>query len=192
MNNFVVADPNKCIGCRTCEIACVVAHADKDIFTAGSGEIDFNPKLTVVKTDKVSVPIQCRHCEDAPCANACPNGGIVKKDGALIVDANACIGCKTCLLACPIGAIDLVHEFIDGEKVVQGNLKDLDKGTFCFKERMIANKCDFCVGRENGPACVEVCPTQAFKIMQNEDLAKTVKNKRKQSASEIMFVCSKR
>ncbi|EHJ29225.1 electron transport protein HydN domain protein, partial [Clostridioides difficile 70-100-2010] len=66
MNYFVIADPDKCIGCRTCMIGCVVAHSDEDIFYQNPDEINFNPKLSVIKTKEVSAPIQCRHCEDAP------------------------------------------------------------------------------------------------------------------------------
>ena len=68
MNYFVVADPIKCIGCRTCMIACVVEHNGEDIFYQNPEEINFNPKLEVVKNAQVSAPIQCRQCEDAPCA----------------------------------------------------------------------------------------------------------------------------
>ena len=62
MNYFVVADPIKCIGCRTCMIACVVEHNGEDIFYQNPEEINFNPKLEVVKNAQVSAPIQCRQC----------------------------------------------------------------------------------------------------------------------------------
>ncbi|QXE18343.1 4Fe-4S dicluster domain-containing protein [Clostridium sp. 001] len=182
MNTFVVADPNKCIGCRTCEIACVVAHSDKDIFTSESSEIEFYPRLSVVKTAKVSAPIQCRQCEDAPCANVCPNKCITNKNGVVFINRSTCIGCKTCLMACPVGAIDLVPEFNDGKKVVQHGLKVTDDGKLCFKYKIVGNKCDLCNGRENGPACVEVCPTNAFNIVKSDELHESIKEKRKQSA----------
>lgn len=57
MNYFVVADPIKCIGCRTCMIACVVEHNGEDIFYQNPEEINFNPKLEVVKNAQVSAPI---------------------------------------------------------------------------------------------------------------------------------------
>lgn len=185
MNSFVVADPQKCIGCRTCEIACVVAHSQENIFTKDSNEIEFNPKLSVVKTASVSAPIQCRHCEDAPCANACPNGAIVNKDGVIFVDKKDCIGCKTCLMACPFGAIELVEDYEDGKKVLQENLKTIDSNKLCFKEKMTANKCDLCIGREEGPACMEVCPTKAFTIVSKDSLKESVKDKRLKSALSL-------
>lgn len=185
MNTFVVADPNKCIGCRTCEIACVVAHSDHNIFTTESADIEFAPRLSVVKTAKVSAPIQCRQCEDAPCANVCPNGSISTKDGVVYIDKTTCVGCKTCLIACPLGAIELISEYNGGEKVLQEKLKVIESGKLCFKEKMIANKCDLCRGRENGPACVEVCPTNAFEIIKSTDLNQSVKDKRRKSAAEL-------
>ena len=185
MNTFVVADPNKCIGCRTCEIACVVAHSDKNIFTSESSEIEFYPRLSVIKTAQVSAPIQCRQCEDAPCANVCPNRSITNKNGVVYIDRSTCIGCKTCLMACPLGAIELVPEFNEGEKVVQQGLKVVDEGKLCFKDRMVGNKCDLCIGREKGPACVEICPTKALNIVQSDDLDVSVREKRKKRASEL-------
>ncbi len=173
MNSFVIADPNKCIGCRTCMIACVVEHSNENIFTQDPYEINFNPKLEVVKTSTVSVPIQCRHCEDAPCVNVCPNGGLVKENGAVKVIEEKCVGCKTCMIACPIGAIDLV------------SLKEFDDNKLCFMERVKANKCDLCINSENGPACVRVCPTKAFKIVKDESLTKDIKDKRKLATSLI-------
>jgi electron transport protein HydN len=185
MNTFVIANPNKCIGCRTCEIACVVAHADKNIFTEESSKIQFYPRLSVTKTAQVSAPVQCRHCEDAPCANVCPNKCITNNNGVVLIDRKNCIGCKTCLMACPLGAIELVPEFNEGEMVAQQGLKVIDEGKLCFKDKMVGNKCDLCDGRENGPACVEVCPTDAFMIVQSDELKVSIKDKRKKRASEL-------
>ena len=53
MNYFVVADPIKCIGCRTCMIACVVEHNGEDIFYQNPEEINFNPKLEVYRLQKL-------------------------------------------------------------------------------------------------------------------------------------------
>ncbi|MEW9124689.1 MAG: 4Fe-4S dicluster domain-containing protein [Thermotaleaceae bacterium] len=191
MNSFVVADPNKCIGCRTCEIACVVEHSDINIFTAGNSEIAFNPRLSVIKTKEVSVPIQCRQCEDAPCANVCPNGALFIKEGVVQVDEKACIGCKTCVMACPFGAIQIVEEYRNGKKIFQ-NFKQVIGNRLFFKEKMTVSKCDLCADSENGPACEKVCPTQALKIVKENKLNKSVKDKRKQSAAEIIFAQSKR
>ena len=111
---FVLADPTKCIGCQSCEIACAVAHLGTSVTTAGEMKIPFQPRLRVVRTSRVTMPIQCRHCEDAPCANACPVGAIVRQDGVVLVKQERCIGCKTCVLACPFGAMDMVPALENG------------------------------------------------------------------------------
>lgn len=192
MNSFVVADPNKCIGCRTCEVACVVAHSDNNIFISKSTDIDFNPRLSVVKTANVSAPIQCRHCEDAPCANSCPNGSIVNKEGVVYIEQSTCVGCKTCLIACPLGAIELVSQYNNGEKVLQSGLMVADSDKLQAKERIVANKCDLCIGREKGAACIEICPTNALRMIECNEINKSIEAKRKQSAQELANVIVRR
>lgn len=170
-NRFVAADPNKCIGCRTCEIACAVAHSEQDIFTAKTEDIQFQPRLTVIKTAKVSAPVQCRQCKDAPCASVCPVNCISNKDGYMHVDEAVCIGCKTCMVACPYGVIDLVSQYRDGEKILQERFRYSDAGeVHTGKEKIIAIKCDLCSNREKGPACIDVCPTSALRIINHEDI----------------------
>lgn len=188
MNCFVFANPEKCIGCRTCEIACVVAHSDTNIFTAGLTDVEFNPRLKMVKTAYLSVPVQCRHCEDAPCANACPTGAIINRDGVIEVKEDACIGCKTCSVVCPYGAIEMVGAYQKGEPVQQLNLQIKEAGKLTPKQKIIANKCDFCVGREGGPACAEVCPTKALTVVRREKLTASVRGKREKAAAGLAAV----
>jgi sulfite dehydrogenase (quinone) subunit SoeB len=54
-------------------------------------------------------PSSCLHCEDAPCVTVCPTGASYKRaeDGIVLVNAEACIGCKLCAWACPYGAREL-------------------------------------------------------------------------------------
>ena len=110
LGSFVVADPSKCTGCRACEVACFTSHnANNNVgCTVGTINIPVIPRLYLVKDDAVCMPIQCRHCEDAPCLNTCPVKAISRIDNSVIVDEVKCIGCKTCLLACPFGAIDSI------------------------------------------------------------------------------------
>jgi electron transport protein HydN len=165
LNAFVVADPNKCIGCKVCEVACSVAHTDNAVTTVGTLETPIIPKLYLVKTPEVTMPVQCRHCEDAPCANVCPVAAITQVNNAIIIDENTCMGCKTCMIACPFGAIDLVPIYKDGEPVIQNGLKADCEDGMVEKELVVASKCDLCVSRDNGPACVEACPEKALEIM---------------------------
>ena len=165
MNDFVIADPEKCIGCRTCEIACVMAH-ETELSIENLTAEKFSPRLRVVKTAKVTTPIQCRQCEDAPCAKACADGAIVQKDHSVQVVLGKCIGCKACLMACPYGAIELVltAAAVEGQHTVE------------------ALKCDLCRKQDGGPACIKVCPTKALYEMGGSKLMEQTQNKRKRAA----------
>ncbi|SDE74244.1 4Fe-4S dicluster domain-containing protein [Sporomusa acidovorans] len=156
---FVIGNPDLCIGCRTCELACVLAHTKKQLGTEEIKSVPFLPRLSVVKTEDISVPIQCRQCEDAPCAEACPEKAIVHRGQAIYVLAEKCVGCKNCLLACPIGAVYLTRT---AENAPQKT----------------AYKCDLCAEIPDGPQCVQKCPTKALKIMLPESIASSVKEKR--------------
>ena len=95
MNRFIMADASKCIGCRTCEVACVVSHqAEQDC--ASLTPDTFLPRIHVIKGVNISTAAICRQCEDAPCANVCQNGAIKREKGFVHVMQERCIGCKTC------------------------------------------------------------------------------------------------
>ena len=185
MNSFMISDPNKCIGCRTCEIACVLAHSPEDALINGTIDKTFYPRLKVIKTAAVTAPVQCRHCEDAPCANVCPHGAIVNKNNTIQIDADACIGCKTCMLACPFGAIDLAQECKNGQVVMQSRLKVVTEDGDHAKEKVVGIKCDLCIGRSEGPACKGICPTNAFIAVEGKLMSASIADKRKSSAAEL-------
>ena len=92
--------PEKCIGCRTCEIVCSFGHYG-----------EFNPKkanVSVMEYEKaaVAIPVMCLQCEDACCEKVCPVHAISKdENGARVIDYSKCIGCKMCMNACPLGNI---------------------------------------------------------------------------------------
>ncbi|MCC9294111.1 4Fe-4S dicluster domain-containing protein [Clostridium sp. WLY-B-L2] len=178
-NCFVMADPNKCIGCRTCEAACAIEHSGEDFFNVSISKINFNPRLNVIKNAKVSVPVQCRQCEDSPCLRVCPVNAISNEEGLVFVNKNMCIGCKSCLIACPYGTIELVTEYEEGEKTLKNRFRVVseDKAVQEEKDKVVANKCDLCRGRKNGPACIEVCPTQALQLVTYDDSGNIVKKK---------------
>lgn len=134
MNRYILADPEKCIGCRTCEVACMMSHQDAAAPDA------LTSRIRVVKGGTFTTAVGCHQCEDAPCANVCPTGAIRRTAGAWLVDQARCIGCKSCMVACPFGAMQVRY----------------------VAERARALKCDLCAHREGGPACVEACPTRAL------------------------------
>jgi electron transport protein HydN len=172
MSTFVVANPHKCIGCKACEIACAVAHLQSTVSTAAALDAPFQPRLSLVQTSLVTMPVQCRQCEDAPCAAICPAKAITRQNGAVIVDTDRCFGCKSCMLACPFGAMDMVLE-----DSTAGEAPDA-----VGKERTVAHKCDLCAGRSGGPACVEACPALAFVVVDPRELRNTVVCRRSDAA----------
>lgn len=139
MNPFIVADATKCIGCRTCEVACVVSHQENQDCAAVSSK-EFVSRIRVIKDNAFTTAVTCHQCEDAPCANVCPTQAIRREHGHIFVEQSRCIGCKSCMLACPFGAMNVVSAL----------------------SRVQAIKCDLCWHREAGPACVEACPTHAL------------------------------
>ena len=107
MNRFIIADATKCIGCRTCEVACVVSHQENQDCASLTPET-FLPRIHVIKGVNISTATVCRQCEDAPCANVCPVDAISREHGHIFVEQSRCIGCKSCMLACPFGAMEVV------------------------------------------------------------------------------------
>ncbi len=121
--------------------------------------------------------MQCKHCENPACLAACRAEAIERVDGAVIVRADKCIGCKACAEACPFGAIQMV---------TLGRELNLDGSP-----KTVANKCDLCQGLPKGPACLRVCPTAALRLIQEEDLAAALKRKR-QSTTELAGLTEER
>jgi len=165
MGKSIVVDVEKCLGCKSCEIACAVAHSQSGVLEEALTEQPRPQKrVTVESIEQFAVPLQCRHCEDAPCVAVCPTAAIQRQeaDGPVLIDQERCIGCKYCLAVCPFGVIDVSN---DGRAVV---------------------KCDLCiertkVGRE--PACVEACPTKALKLVSEKELTE---GKRRLAAQELV------
>jgi len=181
MNTFVVANPHKCIGCKACEIACAIAHLDSDVNVASAQQTPFRPRINLVRAPRVTMPIQCRQCEDAPCANVCSVQAITQRDQRIVVHEELCIGCKACMVACPFGAMDMA---IQEEE--QGILQVVTEEGKEPKNTIVAHKCDLCTGRSGGPACVEICPAEAFVIVNPQKLMRSIKDKRLSSAREIL------
>ncbi|MGR5943433.1 4Fe-4S binding protein [Enterobacter sp. CP102] len=139
MNRFIVADSAKCIGCRTCEVACVVSHQDTQDCAAVTA-VAFSSRIRVIKGGAFTTAVACHQCEDAPCANVCPTQAIRSEAGVWRVEQSRCIGCKSCMVACPFGAMQVA----------------------VVAEHAQALKCDLCAHRADGPACVAACPTHAL------------------------------
>jgi len=134
MSQNVFLIMNRCLGCEECVEACKRENGTALCF--------------VDSYHGVPVPFRCAHCQDAPCEKVCPSEAIIIKDNIVLIDAEKCIGCRSCEFICPWG-VPIYREDIG--KVV---------------------KCDMCIDRQNldkVPACVETCPTQALVFGSREE-----------------------
>lgn len=134
-----------CIGCRLCEIHCIVQHSkSKDIIKAFKQEKRPVKRVEVEEEGNVSFALQCRHCDEAPCITACLSGAMQRDPltGVVTNDTERCVGCWTCILVCPFAAV----RRDEGEKKVVG-------------------KCDFCPDLDT-PACVANCPNEALILVE--------------------------
>lgn len=175
-NNFIYADSNKCLGCKNCELACAVAHADCELETAVARRLELKPRISVVQVDETAVPIQCRHCEDAPCVHACPVGALCQEDGLVKLNRENCVGCKICAMVCPFGSIVMTTE-----TAVKPDGKKTNKAR--------ALKCDLCFSRngeisEENCACIQACPTRALSLVDYESYRQKVLAARAQEVAK--------
>jgi Fe-S-cluster-containing hydrogenase component 2/CRP-like cAMP-binding protein len=159
--NLPVIDESLCIGCDNCEKACAETHGGISRLDRQAG-----PGFASLR-----VPAACRHCEDAPCASACPAGAMrFAASGEVFVDAKACVGCGDCERACDYGAITmaaapvakpgLLKWLLFGRGPGPGEDKSA-KGLAARAGPRHPAKCDLCRDVNGGPACVSACPTGA-------------------------------
>ena len=64
MNTFIAGDAEQCIGCQACMIACACAHENIPVKELVEGRVPFHSRVTVINVPEVTVPVQCRQCED--------------------------------------------------------------------------------------------------------------------------------
>lgn len=153
----LLVDVDLCYGCFSCEVACKQEHGvgvgPHFIKVMQVGPVRIGGKLVMD-----FVPMACKHCGQAPCIEACPEGAIYKRsDGVVLINEEKCIGCRMCLEACPFGA----PQFIAEKNKVQ--------------------KCDLCVERTDRgllPACVHHCPTEALIFGDSSVLSERLRKRR--------------
>ncbi|MBO4423731.1 MAG: 4Fe-4S binding protein [Clostridia bacterium] len=127
-----------CLGCHLCEYNCAFANSGMKDMAAALKDKKIFPRIHVEGDDKITFAVSCRHCEDPICVKSCIAGAISKQDGVVMIDIIKCVGCLTCILLCPYGALSL------GEN-----------GTM--------QKCELCLQNTCGePACVKGCPNRAI------------------------------
>jgi Fe-S-cluster-containing dehydrogenase component len=144
-NEEFFVDPQRCIGCHACEMACA--------------ECETNGQLPMISVDYVqraatpqtSVQI-CMHCEDPVCAKVCPADAISKDEFGVVHSANTsrCIACSNCVLACPFGVPKKIEPM------------------------QLMMKCNLCYDRTSAgrrPMCATVCPSGALWYGTREKMA---------------------
>lgn len=151
---FVLADSEKCTGCRACELACFAGHQKERPKTVGNIVSPVIPRLYLTREDVLCMPVQCHHCEDAPCLRSCLTGAITRTDGVVTLDSRRCIGCRNCAMACPFGAVQVF-----GIGDVTAN-----SGACHCCEKKLVYKCDLCIDAEE-PACAAACPNEALRLV---------------------------
>ena len=136
----ITYNPELCSGCRYCEIVCSFKHYDN---------VDLNKSCIRILFDGdegtgAFEAVNCQHCEQPICANACPSEALGKDERAGWVKINPlkCIGCKTCVYMCPLSA------------------------PFFDEELKVVVKCVFC-GED--PECVKHCSPGALRLVSREE-----------------------
>ncbi len=155
MEKILFVDPEKCTGCRICETVCSIGH-----------EKVANPsraRIHIVKWETIGlyVPMVCQQCESPLCEAVCPVDAPKRdpKTGAMLVDYDVCVGCRMCMIACPLGGVGFDKK---AKKVI---------------------KCDLCDG---DPKCVEFCEPKALQYVEATTATLVRKRGAAQRLSELM------
>ncbi len=155
---------DRCTGCKTCELYCAAERGSegKTLLKAAQETPAPQPRVRVEGSGDTSIPMQCRHCMQAPCLDACLTGALHREpeSGMVVIREDRCIGCWTCTAFCPYGVI------------------------YPFPEGKIVLKCDRCLYREN-PVCVDVCPTRALELVELGEIEKLLREKRLRTVRDI-------
>ncbi len=147
-DKVLMINPEKCTGCRLCELVCAVKHEGVS-----------NPSRSRIKVmkwemDGVYIPMACQQWQDAPCKAVCPAGALSRNDelNTIEVDQDKCIGCRSCVAVCPFGAM---------------GFNSIDRKVF---------KCDLCGGEPQcvrfcEVKCVEYVDVDDVAVLKKKDAA---------------------
>lgn len=142
-------DLQRCIGCRTCQVAC---KDRRDLQSAGPRprRVDSFECGTYPDVSLFHLALSCNHCDDPACVAGCPTAALHKAgDGTVQYDADRCVVCRNCMTVCPYGAPQ--HD----------------------EDANLIAKCDACKAlRDAGrnPVCVDACPMRAIEFGELDEL----------------------
>jgi len=140
----ILANEDVCIGCHLCEVYCLVEHSgSRQLLKAFKQEQPRALARVHVEEERPnSVAVQCHHCHEPQCVYACLTGAMQKdpETGIVTSDPERCMGCWTCIMVCPYGALG----------------RDTRRG--------VVVKCDLCSHLVT-PACVAHCPNEALTLV---------------------------
>ncbi|MFB6129161.1 MAG: 4Fe-4S dicluster domain-containing protein [Halorhabdus sp.] len=177
----IFPDVEACIDCGGCVVACKRTWdmprdeqriSISTMFEGQEGDQGYNASSATAIDDgafpgETSIPMQCYHCENAPCVSVCPTDALVKSDDGFVnLEKDRCIGCQYCLSACPFGAPQFPNSD-EGVASIAGSGGTMDKCTMC-EERQAVDK---------GPACAEECATDAILVGESQEIAEELESR---------------
>lgn len=165
----LVIDESLCIGCDQCETACAETHGGISRLNRKGG----------ARFAQINLPVACRHCEQPHCMKDCPPDAIRREPSGEVFIDDTCIGCGNCESNCPYDVIRMTYPAPKKPGLVQWLLAGRGPGPgeepgfvpaeAAKQSGKKAVKCDACVGRDAGPACVQACPTGAAYRLSPEE-----------------------
>ena len=170
----MVIDLAKCVGCDSCTVACKAENRTPPGVTYNvvlEQETGAYPNVRIE-----AIPRPCMQCENPACVSVCPVSATYRgDDGIVVIDKEKCIGCKSCMEACPYGARYLVQSE-DG--YFGSELNEYESVAYENMPKMTVDKCDFCIEHSGDgkpdPVCVKACMAEARLFGDLDEMKKLV------------------
>jgi len=138
----MVVHQDRCIDCELCMTACVKTN-NVPSYGYRTQVLEREDRKAVERTREF-IPVLCNQCNNPPCVLGCPTKATYKSpaNGIVMMESKKCIGCKTCMAACPYNA-----------RYFNEETRAVDKCDFCFNSRLSKG--------EKLTACAAACPAKA-------------------------------